>query len=72
MKINIAFPCECKHYKGGEYIILGFANHSEDLSEFVVYQSKKDNKIWIRPKNMFFEDVVINGKKTPRFDLSKI
>ena len=63
-----------KHYKGKEYIVIGLARHSETLEEFIVYQACYkspefgENAIWVRPKNMFFETVEINGEKIPRFE----
>ncbi len=57
-----------RHYKGGEYLLIGCAKHSETKEEFVVYQSlNADRQIWIRPKTMFVETVIINGKSIPRF-----
>jgi len=56
-----------KHYKGGEYRVLGIAKHSETCEELVVYQSLSDKELWARPKNMFLESVNINDKKIPRF-----
>lgn len=62
-----------RHYKGTVYEIIGIARHSETLEEMVVYRDtiKKDEKgndiIWVRPKEMFFEKVVIDGKEILRF-----
>ena len=55
-----------KHYKGNIYDVLGIARHSETLEEFVVY--KKDNEMWARPKEMFFEEVEVDGEKVSRFE----
>lgn len=63
-----------RHYKGHEYIVLGIAHHSETLDELVVYQGLYDDSefghhpIWVRPKAMFFDEVVMNGKKVKRFE----
>ncbi len=59
-----------RHYKGEIVIVSGVANHSESLEEFVVYrhESDKRNHYWIRPLNMFLENVTINGKTIPRFE----
>ncbi len=57
-----------KHFKGGEYKVLGVAKHSETLEDFVVYKAlygKKD--LWIRPLKMFLEKTIVNGKKINRF-----
>lgn len=56
--------------KGTLYRVLSIAKHSETLEDLVVYEALYDNptsKIWVRPLQMFLEDVEINGKKVPRF-----
>lgn len=58
-----------EHYKGNRYKVLGIAKHSETLEELVVYQAQYgDYGIWVRPKEMFFEDVEVNGEIVPRFN----
>ncbi len=56
-----------RHYKGNLYKIINFAVHSETLEDMIVYQSLKDNKIWVRPKKMWNE--TINNKGDLRFTL---
>lgn len=56
-----------QHFKGGFYKFLGVAKHSETQEEFVVYQSMENEQIWIRPKSMFFETIVRDGKVIKRF-----
>jgi len=57
-----------KHYKGNEYLVLGIANHSETLEKMVVYQALYgEYKIWVRPIEMWNEEVEVNGIKVPRF-----
>ncbi|KKR21277.1 MAG: hypothetical protein UT48_C0010G0025 [Parcubacteria group bacterium GW2011_GWE2_39_37] len=62
-----------QHYKGNFYNVIGVANHSETLEELVVYQALYvhekygKNSLWVRPKKMFLENVVINGEELPRF-----
>ncbi|MCX6818572.1 MAG: DUF1653 domain-containing protein [Candidatus Aenigmarchaeota archaeon] len=62
-----------RHYKGKFYKVIGTARHSETLEELVVYKalyaSKEfgKNALWVRPKKMFLENVVIGGKKVLRF-----
>ncbi|MBD3362420.1 DUF1653 domain-containing protein [Candidatus Dojkabacteria bacterium] len=59
-----------KHYKGNKYLVLGKAKHSETLEDLVVYISLYDNemsKIWVRPVEMFLEEVEYDGRKMPRF-----
>lgn len=57
-----------KHYKGGEYEIIGIAKHSETLEELVVYRALYgEHQIWVRPLGMFLGEVEIDGKIIPRF-----
>lgn len=62
-----------QHYKGNFYEVIGLANHSETLEELVVYKALYasaefgENALWIRPKTMFFQNVVIDGIEKPRF-----
>jgi RimJ/RimL family protein N-acetyltransferase len=59
-----------KHYKGNKYVVVGVAKHSETLEELVVYRAcHDDDDLWVRPKEMFLEDVEVDGKKMPRFEL---
>jgi len=51
-----------KHYKGNIYKIIAFAKHSETMEEMIVYQSIKNNDIWVRPKKMWNEIVNENGE----------
>lgn len=57
-----------RHYKGNEYLVLCEATHSETLERLVVYKALYgDGGVWVRPFDMFFEDVEIDGKTVPRF-----
>ena len=63
-----------RHYKGKLHQVIGVGRHTETLEEFVVYVALYDsekfgkNAIWIRPKKMFLENVVVDGKNVPRFE----
>jgi hypothetical protein len=58
-----------KHFKGKEYEVIGVAKHSETLEDFVVYKALYgENALWIRPIDMFLEEVEFNGKKVKRFE----
>ena len=47
-----------KHFKGNYYLIEDIAVGSEDLEEYVVYRALYgDNKLYIRPINMFLSKV---------------
>jgi hypothetical protein len=58
-----------RHYKGGEYEVVGAARHSETLEPLVVYRPLYNaSGLWVRPHAMFFEDVEIDGRRRPRFE----
>lgn len=60
-----------KHYKNKMYKVLGTVRHSETLEEMILYEAQYDNpdgKLWVRPKDMFLENVEIDGKIIPRFE----
>jgi hypothetical protein len=57
-----------RHYKGGEYEVIGVARHSETLEPVVVYRPLyNDSGLWVRPHAMFFEEVEVDGRRQPRF-----
>lgn len=58
-----------RHYKGAEYSVLGFAQHSETLETMVLYVPLYgEGGYWVRPLAMFIEQVNIDGQLQPRFD----
>ena len=58
-----------RHYKGGEYEVIGIARHSETREPMVVYRPLYDaSGWWVRPHAMFFETVTIDGTAKPRFE----
>ena len=56
-----------KHYKGNDYKIVVLGKHSETEEEMVVYEQLHSGRIYIRPMNLFFNDVEWEGKTVPRF-----
>ncbi|MFZ2188508.1 MAG: DUF1653 domain-containing protein [Candidatus Moraniibacteriota bacterium] len=66
-----------QHYKGKYYEVLGVAHHSETLEELVVYRALYDSKefgenaLWVRPKKIFLEEVIVDGKAMLRFKFMK-
>ncbi|OIO29216.1 DUF1653 domain-containing protein [Candidatus Nomurabacteria bacterium CG_4_10_14_0_2_um_filter_30_12] len=61
-----------KHFKGGEYEVMGIAKHSETLEDFVIYKPLYNHKgLWIRPLSMFLETIIFDGKKVERFQKIK-
>ena len=58
-----------RHYKGNLYQVVGIARHSETEEELVVYWALYGERgLWVRPKAMFFEPVIVEGKSVPRFE----
>lgn len=61
-------PGKYRHYKGNEYRVYEVATHSEDEAPYVVYRPLYgEGKLWIRPFDMFVENVEVGGKLQPRF-----
>jgi hypothetical protein len=57
-----------QHYKGQYYKVIGIAKHSETLEELVVYQQQYGAfGLWVRPLQMFLEDVTVDGQSVKRF-----
>jgi hypothetical protein len=57
-----------RHYKGGEYEVIGVARHSETLEPLVVYRPLYNSTgWWVRPHAMFFGTLLIDGIEQPRF-----
>jgi hypothetical protein len=62
-------PGRYRHYKGGEYEVLGLARHSETLEPMVLYRPLYNQTgLWVRPYAMFVEFVNdANGQMQSRF-----
>ena len=59
-----------RHYKGGEYMVMGVAQHSETGEALVVYRPEYgDRELWVRPLSMFQESVETPDGVVPRFAL---
>ena len=59
-----------RHYKGGEYEVLGVVRHSESLAPMVLYRPLYNaTSLWVRPYAMFLEQIDVDGVKVPRFSL---
>ena len=57
-----------RHFKGGEYEVIGLARHSETEEELVVYRALYGERgLWVRPAAMWRETVERDGKTFPRF-----
>ena len=61
-------PGRYRHYKGGEYQVIGVALHSETEEQLVVYRPLYgEGALWVRPLGMFLETVEVDGSPVPRF-----
>lgn len=70
MNVQQPLPGLYRHYKGGQYQVLGTARHSENDELLVVYRCLYDNNsLWVRPVAMFMESVELDGQQVPRFML---
>lgn len=60
-----------RHYKGGEYVVVGQALHTETEETLVLYHSIRDGVasvvVFARPSAMFAETVTVDGVLVPRF-----
>lgn len=61
-------PGRYRHYKGRDYQVIDVARHSETEEWMVVYRTLYgDHDLWVRPLDMFTEEVEVDGKTQPRF-----
>ena len=57
-----------RHFKGGEYEVIGIAKHSETQEEMVVYRALYgEGGLWVRPVSMWNGQVTRNGETFSRF-----
>lgn len=57
-----------RHYKGGEYAIVGVGRFEADLSPVVVYEAMRDRSLlWVRRADVFLEGVPTPRGTVPRF-----
>lgn len=63
-----------RHFKNEKlYEVIGQAIHSETREEVIIYKALYhcekygSDQIWVRPKAMFLEKVIQNGKIVSRF-----
>lgn len=57
-----------RHFKGGEYEVIGIAKHSETQEEMVIYRALYgEGQIWVRPACMWNERIERNSESFFRF-----
>lgn len=60
-----------RHYKNKYYAFKGMVKHSETLEDLALYDCLYENDLgkgWVRPKELFFGDLEIDGKLKRRFE----
>jgi len=61
-----------RHYKGALYKVIGSGRHSETEEWLVYYQALYGGYgYWVRPLEMFCENVEVDGVATKRFLMLK-
>lgn len=57
-----------RHFKGGEYELIGIVTHSETLEKMVLYRALYgEREVWVRPLSMWTETVEKDGLLMRRF-----
>lgn len=70
-------PGKYRHYKWGEYEVIGIAHHTETREDMVVYRPLYEvtdlgedfarDPLFVRPKDIFCEKITHEGKLMDRF-----
>lgn len=59
-----------RHFKGNKYQVINIVRHSENQQYMVLYRALYgDHGLWVRPLQMFIEEIEVEGQKRPRFEL---
>ena len=64
---NLEIGAVYQHYKGTKAKVLYEGFHSETLEPLVFYMHLEDGVVWARPKHMFLESIIVDGKEIERF-----
>lgn len=65
---RLILPGRYRHFKGNEYEVLDIARHSETEEPMVVYRTLYgDHGLWVRPAEMWLEQVERDGRIFRRF-----
>ena len=66
-------PGTYKHYKGGVYEVIGIGRIEATLEKCVIYKALYESadfplgSLWVRPVDVFCEEVEVDGVLVPRF-----
>lgn len=64
---NLEIGATYRHYKGTKVKVLNEAIQSETQEHLVIYMHLEDGIVWARPKHMFLENIIVEGKEIERF-----
>ena len=56
-----------QHYKGGIYTLIDPSVLHTETGEFLVIYKTSKGATYARPKDMFFNNVLVDGENVPRF-----
>ncbi len=59
-----------RHYKGGRYLVLNIAKHTETGEDMVVYENIDNHLIWTRPISMW-NNIIDKEKNIKRFEIEE-
>ena len=61
-----------RHFKGNRYEVVDFVKHSETTEIMVLYRALYgEGELWVRPLDMWDEEIERDGKKIKRFTLEE-
>jgi len=60
-----------RHYKGGIYLVVGHALHTETEEDLVLYVRLGTQRVFARPREMFTSTVIFGGMTYQRFRLDE-
>lgn len=73
--MNVVKGQRYRHYRNKHaYTVLGVGHHSETEEKVVVYQGEYadetfgENPVWVRPYELFIDEVEYEGIRQPRFE----
>lgn len=52
-----------RHFKGHTVKVIAIGTNTETMEEMVVYEHLNQNKIWVRPYDMFVDSSDISNRK---------
>lgn len=58
-----------RHYRGNEYEVISIGKHTETEEDMIIYRALYEPyNTWVRPLDMFFETITVDGKEIQRFE----